>query len=100
MFQFSLITPMNFIRSFFNTAAIVAFLLLFSLSVKAQNTCSQTLIKAQFTYYEGRAEEVPLMLETCLTSGFTPEEKLQAYRLLTLTYLYLNEPANAEKVML
>jgi hypothetical protein len=66
----------------------------------AQNTCSQTLIKAQFTYYEGRAEEIPSMLESCLKEGFTTEEKLQAYRLLTLSYLYLNQAAHAEKTML
>lgn len=92
---------MNFIRSFFEyPVGIIAVLLLFSSSLNAQNTCSQSLIKAQFTYYEGRVEEIPLMLEACLKDGFTTDEKLQAYRLLTLTYLYMNEPANAEKVML
>jgi hypothetical protein len=79
---------------------LLAALLLLVPAAKAQNTCSQTLLKAQFAYYEGRAEEVPPMLEACLKDGLTTEEKLQAYRLLTLTYLYLNEHANAEKVML
>ncbi|QHT68893.1 PorT family protein [Rhodocytophaga rosea] len=75
------------------------FLLLSSI-VMAQNTCSQTLIKAQIAYYEGRADEVPSILADCLKEGFTDEEKSQAYRLLTLTHLYLNESQNAENTML
>jgi hypothetical protein len=93
---------MNNIQGFYKyLAAIISFVMMLTLSAKAQkNTCSQTLIKAQFTYYEGRAEEVPDMLEACLKDGFTTDEKLQAYRLLTLTYLYLNESSQAEKTML
>lgn len=75
-------------------------LILLPFVTMAQNTCSQTLIKAQITYYEGRADEVPAILAACLKEGFTDEEKSQAYRLLTLTYLYLNEGQNAETTML
>ncbi len=92
---------MNLFRFFYQYPLwMLIALVLFSSKVKAQNTCSQTLVKAQFAYYEGRAEEVSPMLEECLKDGFTAEEKLQAYRLLTLSYLYLNELGNAERVML
>src|SRR5687768_8357487 len=77
---------------------LIIFLLPFFAS--GQNTCSQTLLKAQIAYYEGRAEEVSTILEACLKDGFTEEEKSQAYRLLTLTHLYLNETQQAENSML
>jgi hypothetical protein len=67
---------------------------------RAQSTCNQTLIKAQIAYYEGRASEVPAILNACLTDGFSREEKVQAYYLLTLTHLYLNETINAEHSLL
>lgn len=66
----------------------------------AQNACSQTLIQAQIAYYEGRANDVPTILNACIKSGFTRDEKVQAYRLLILTYLYLNEFRDAENTML
>lgn len=66
----------------------------------AQEACSQILIKAQIAYYEGRANEVSQIMETCLKDGFTRDEKLQAYRLLTISYLYLNEPIEAENALL
>jgi hypothetical protein len=92
---------MNNLQGLYKYLAIISFVLMLTLSATAQkNTCSQTLIKAQFTYYEGRAEEIPDMLQACLQDGFTTDEKLQAYRLLTLTYLYLNESSHAEKTML
>jgi hypothetical protein len=76
--------------------AAIFFFLIFAKGIYGQEACNQVLIKAQISYYEGRADEVPDILEDCLKNGFTTDEKLQAYRLLTLTYLYLNEPANAE----
>jgi hypothetical protein len=79
---------------------LAVLLLLISHVIVAQNTCSQTLVKAQIAYYEGRADEVPSILSACLKEGFTDEEKSQAYRLLTLTHLYLNESQNAENTML
>lgn len=90
---------LKFMYNLGKSVAIVLILCMPLVTV-AQNTCSQTLIKAQITYYEGRADEVPSILAACLKEGFTDEEKSQAYRLLTLTYLYLNETQNAENAML
>jgi hypothetical protein len=84
----------------FKSTLLSALFLLAGFFVQGQNTCSQTLLKAQIAYYEGRADEVLSILEACLRDGFTEEERSQAYRLLTLTHLYLNESQNAENTML
>ncbi|MFN6946475.1 MAG: porin family protein [Cytophagaceae bacterium] len=77
-------------------------LLMFSLatgsafSQQDQSNCSQVLKRAQSTFEQGRIDEVPKMVEACLASGFTKEERIAAYKLLTLTYLYQNERELAE----
>jgi hypothetical protein len=67
----------------------------------AQNNCPQTLKRAQSTYDEGRISEVQGILEPCLEDkeGFTKDERIAAYKLLTLTSLYFNERTDAEKYM-
>lgn len=69
------------------------------------SNCAQTLRLARLTYDQGRLHELPALLEGCLTStdtknSFTKQEKTDAYRLLTLTYIYLEEPAQADKAMI
>lgn len=62
--------------------------------------CVQTLRLAQSTYEQGRLHELPGLLAGCLKSGFTDEEKRQAYLLLTMSYIYLEEPEEADGAML
>jgi hypothetical protein len=69
-------------------------------SANAQSTCAQTLRLAQSVYEQGRLQELPNLLEGCLNNGFTDQEKVNAYKLLTLTYIYLEEPAKADENML
>jgi hypothetical protein len=76
------------------------FVSVFSTSVLGQNICSQNLKKAQKEYDEGRLSEVPVTLEECLKEGFTKDQKLQAYRLLILTYLFTDELELAEQNLL
>lgn len=66
----------------------------------AQSTCAQTLRLAQSVYEQGRLQELPNLLEACLKTGFTDQEKVNAYKLLTLTYIYLEEPQKADNSML
>ncbi|MEL7005844.1 MAG: porin family protein, partial [Bacteroidota bacterium] len=40
------------------------------------------------------------LLNGCIENGFNDEEKTEAYRLLTLAYLYLDEPESADDTML
>lgn len=65
-----------------------------------QSTCAQTLRLAQSVYDQGRLHELPQLLENCLKEGFNDTEKVNAYKLLTLTYTYLEEPAKADEMML
>lgn len=71
-----------------------------SLYLKAQEeSCTQNLIDAQETFTKGQIEEVPLMLESCLKRGFSKQEKISAYRLLTLSHLYYNRLPEAAEAM-
>jgi hypothetical protein len=63
-------------------------------------SCAQTLRLAQSTYEQGRLHEVPVLLQNCITNGFNKQEKVAAYKLLTLSYLYLEEPEKANDAML
>src|SRR5688500_5309640 len=67
---------------------------------RGQSTCAQTLRLAQSIYEQGRLHELPQLLEGCIANGFNDEEKVNAYKLLTLTYIYLEEPAKADEMML
>src|SRR5690348_11970776 len=68
---------------------------------RAQLTsCAQTLRLARSTYEQGRLHEVPELLERCLENGFSRQEKVEAYKLLCLSYIYLEEPAKADEAML
>ncbi len=80
---------------------VLAFILVWLSEAAAQVTnCSQTLRLANSTYEQGRLHELPSLLENCLKLGFTGPEKVQAYRLLTLAYIYLEEPEKADASML
>src|SRR5882672_2230160 len=68
------------------------------------SNCTQTLRLIRTTYDQGRLHELPSIAEGCLTApkgkGFTDEEKKEAYRYLTLAYIYLEEPEKADEMML
>jgi hypothetical protein len=65
----------------------------------AQN-CSETLDKAQKLYESGMIEEIPQMLTPCINKGFSPDERLQANKLLILSYLFDQNLEEADKSML
>lgn len=66
----------------------------------AQSTCTQTLRTARSTYDQGRLHELPAILDACLRNGFTKQERVEAYKLLVLAYIYLEEPSKADDAML
>lgn len=73
----------------------------FSYRAQAQDNCAQTLRLAQSIYEQGRLHELPTLLQECLAGDrFNDEEKVAAYKLLALTYIYLEEPAKADEMML
>src|SRR6187551_2306146 len=66
-------------------------------------TCAQTLRLARATYEQGRLHEIEGQLKDCLANGFKPEEKAlktEGYRILCLSYIYLEEPEKADDAML
>ncbi|MBL7856179.1 MAG: PorT family protein [Cyclobacteriaceae bacterium] len=68
--------------------------------LQAQSTCAQTLRTARSTYDQGRLHELPVLLQACLVNGFSDQEKVEAYKLLALAYIYLEEPTKADEAML
>ena len=84
-------------RKFLLLLSVCCFL---ACTVRAQSTCTQTLRTARATYDQGRLHELPSILEGCIRNGFTEQEKVEAYKLLTLTYIYLEEPTKADEAML
>ncbi len=76
--------------------------------------CTQVLRLIRTTYEQGRLHEVPelagikvddnghMRMEGCLTdnpSSFTKDERREAFRYLTLSYIYLEEPERADDMM-
>ncbi len=82
----------------------VVFVLLISCtcySVYSQSSCAQTLRLAQSIYEQGRLHELESTLDDCLRGNkFSEQEKVSAYKLLVLTYIYLEEPEKADEFML
>jgi len=64
------------------------------------SSCTQTLRLVQSTYEQGRLHELEGLMAGCLRSGFDTQQKVQAYRYLTLSYIYLEEPEKADEAML
>jgi hypothetical protein len=76
-------------------------------SVKNNANCTQVLRLARAVYEQGRLHELETLLKDCLagevgsSNGFaTVQEKVDAYKLLTLSYIYLEEPEKANTAML
>ncbi|MCK5372151.1 MAG: PorT family protein [Cyclobacteriaceae bacterium] len=63
----------------------------------AQDQCAISLSEAEDKYDQGHLYEIPGIIQSCLNEGFTKEEKVRAYRLLTLSYLFLNYYEEADK---
>lgn len=80
---------------------IIALLLFFISLVNLQaQVCSEMLANAEDEYEIGHLYAIPDLLQNCLDRGFTKEEKIRAYRLLTLTYLFIDEPEKADQAYL
>ncbi len=67
---------------------------------QSENACAKTLRSARSSYEQGRIEEVPDLLNDCLKGGFNDVERVEAHKLLILSYLYYDERGAAEEAML
>lgn len=68
-------------------------------SAYAQDNCTEQLRQAERRYDEGLLELIPDMIRPCMASGFTREEKVNAYRLLIQTHLFSDNSEAADEVM-
>ncbi len=76
---------------------IIAIFFTVVLRTSAQDECAVALNEAQDKYELGRLYEIPELINPCIENGFSKEQKITAYRLLTLTYLFLNYFDEADK---
>ncbi len=75
-------------------------LLLVNISLFAQSNCERNLQDAKSDYNTGNLYAIPGKVTDCLEEGFTKEEKIDAYRLLTLTYLNINQNEKAKESLI
>ncbi|WNB18064.1 outer membrane beta-barrel protein [Marivirga arenosa] len=81
-----------------NKIIILSFCILaFSFLGNAQTSCVQNLRDARNAYDEGRLKTLSNLLSNCVEDGFTKEEKVEALRLITLSHLFNEDQAEAEK---
>lgn len=80
------------------------FLIFISAKIFGQTaTCPQTLRLARATYEQGRLHEIESQLKDCLATGFTKDQKAlktEGYKILCLSYIYLEEAEKADEAML
>ena len=84
---------------FFLSLLILLFFIT-AIPVFAQDQCAILLSEAEDQYEQGKLYEVSGLIKSCIDEGFTKEEKVRAYRLLTLTYLFLNYQDKADSAYL
>jgi hypothetical protein len=72
------------------------FILIFGYTSAQVNNCEQSLTQADAEFNAGHFFGIPSILSSCLQSGFSNEQKVRAYLLLTQTYLILDDPISAE----
>ena len=70
-----------------------------TLSVHAQTSCTESLLSAQRLYNEGIIEEIPAIINPCIDNGFTRSERVEAYKLLILAYLFDDNQFEAENTI-
>ena len=79
---------------------IVFVITVLNISFSQQQDCVFKLQEAEKLYSQGLIEEIPQLLNPCIESGLSQEDKLQAYKLVILSYLFNDEQVDAEDAML
>lgn len=87
------------VRSVFRGSLLVALMGL-SLVTFGQSNCARVLNEAENDYQRGNLYAIPDKLSECLKGGFQKGEMVQAYRLLALTYLNINQEDNAREALI
>jgi len=79
---------------------IVFVVFILNISFSQQEDCVFKLQEAEKLYSQGLIEEIPALLNPCIESGLAKEDKLQAYKLIILSYLFDDNQVDAENAML
>jgi hypothetical protein len=93
--------PCKTIKPYFSITitALVAFHLCL-LNSKAQQDCGSKIQEAQRYYDQGMIDEIPGMLAPCMAEGFNRTQKIEAYKLIIMSYLFDENQFEAERTML
>jgi len=80
---------------------IIIFAFFFCLNTNAQvnNNCTNKLREAKELYGEGLIEDIPKILTGCIEDGFTKTQRIEAYKLIIMAYLFDDNQFDAEKIM-
>lgn len=78
----------------------ILFLAFVYLSLAAQEDCMKSFQRARRLYDQGMIDEIPEILGPCIEAGFTRNQKIEAYKLIILAYLFDDDQYEAEKTML
>jgi len=73
---------------------------LFSVNSFAQDECASKIQEAQRFYDQGMIDEIPSMLAPCMAEGFTRTQRIEAYKLIIMSYLFDENQFEAERTML
>jgi hypothetical protein len=69
------------------------------ISLFSQADCSSKLQEARKYYDQGMIDEIPSMLAPCMETGFSRAQKIEAYKLIILSYLFNDDQFEAERTM-
>ncbi len=79
---------------------IVFVVCVLNISFGQQEDCIFKLQEAEKLYTQGLIEEIPQLLEPCIKRGLSKEDKLQAFKLIILSYLFDDNQQEAEREIL
>jgi hypothetical protein len=78
----------------------IIFFIFIQLGLAAQENCIKSFQRARRLYDQGMIDEIPEILAPCIEAGFTRNQKIEAYKLIILAYLFDDDQYEAEKAML
>jgi len=79
--------------------SIILCTVVFNQANSQTDECVIKLQEAERLYSLGQIENIPEMLGDCITEGFNKDERLQAYKLIILTYLMDDNMRRADSAM-
>jgi len=75
----------------------VIFLFIIIINNSNAQTCTEKLKQAEDEFEEGHLYEIQGLLDQCIQQGFSRDEKIRAYRLLTISFLFLDQFSLADQ---